>query len=383
MPVIDVVCVHSLSRVHAAEFDTLVGQDNPFIEHNFLNALEQSQSVGAVAGWVPSHVFARRNNLLVGAIPAYVKDNSFGEYIFDWAWAQAAHRARIPYYPKVVCAVPFTPASGPRILLHPDDPDKDSVTESLINGLFSLAESSRASSIHVLFCTEAERNTLVSRYGFLPRITFQYHWYADHYLSFEDYLSRLRAPARKMIRRERRQVQDAGVEVDVVPGRDLADNQWDLLYRYYRSTAREYGANPYLTREFFSVIRESQNQRALGIFARQNAKTIAGSLYFEKGRHLYGRYWGCSEDIPALHFELCYYRPIEYAITRGHTLFEAGAQGEHKIKRGLMPRATYSAHWFRDQRFAASVSGYLDREAQVVAEQMMALSACGPFHRNS
>lgn len=381
MSTIEVRCVSSLSTIQPAEFDSLVGDDNPFLEHAFLNALEESKSVGVPAGWIPAHIVAYRDKLLVGAIPAYIKDNSFGEYIFDWAWAQAAHRMRLPYYPKIVCAVPFTPATGARILLRPGDGDKSDVVDALVKGLFSLADSLGIPSIHVLFCTEAERSMLSARYGFLARSTFQYHWQANHDRSFEDFLSRLRAPARKMIRRERRQVQDAGVGTEVMLGGEMTHADWDLLYRYYRSTVREYGGTPYLTREFFTAMHESPKQRAVAMFARKKATNVAGALYFEKGRHLYGRYWGCGENIPSLHFELCYYRPIEYSISRGHVLFEAGAQGEHKIKRGLLPRPTYSAHWFRDQSFSALIAAYLDRESAIVLEQMAHLSTLGPFPR--
>jgi uncharacterized protein len=372
--------VSQIESIAATDWDALAGPDDPFVEHAFLLALEQSGSVGDGTGWLPLHVLARSDGRLVGALPLYVKLHSYGEYIFDWRWAAASERAGLRYYPKLVGMVPFTPATGRRVLFAPDV-DPGEVTRALVQGALSAREETKASSLHLLFLDAQERERLASIAELLPRETVQFHWHNDGYTSFDDYLERFRAPLRKQVRRERRQVSESGVEVRVLAGPELDRHEWQALYEFYVGTCERRGSGPYLTAAFFEQLQRTQSERVVAVLAYRAGKPIAGTLNFEKGEHLYGRYWGCSEELPALHFECCYYRLIERAITRGLRRFEAGAQGTHKLRRGLMPVAIHSLHAMAQPALRDALLSYLPREIDATRSEIAQLSLHGPFKR--
>jgi hypothetical protein len=373
--------ISGVEAVSALEWDQLTGDDDPFVEHAFLHALEASRSVGRGTGWQPTHVIARDEQGLLGALPLYVKQHSYGEYIFDFGWARAAERAGIAYYPKLVAMVPFTPATGQRIL-HRKGADLGAVTGALADGLAEAEQRYRASSTHVLFAAEHERDALVEQAGMLPRLSLQFHWHNAGYASFEQYLERFRSALRKQVRKERREVQSHGLEIKVLEGVELSALDRKALEGFYFDTCHKRGSGPYLTSAFFERLGTTLASRVVAVLAYKNGEPIAGTLNFQKGAHLYGRYWGCSEELSSLHFECCYYQLIERAIAQGLKRFEAGAQGTHKLRRGLLPAKIYSAHSLQDPRLSAAVEDFLQQEAIEVGRELAALTEHGPFHRD-
>jgi predicted N-acyltransferase len=374
--------VGGVTGVPAAAWDALVPPDDPFLEHAFLSALERSGSVGRGTGWLPRFVLAHQGEALVGALPLYLKDHSYGEFIFDWGWANAAHRAGLNYYPKLVAAVPFTPATGRRLLVHPGA-DPEAVQQALLAGVAQAAERTEASSVHVLFCTAEEQRWLAER-GYAPRLSMQFHWTnrpGAPYTDFEDFLGAFRSRNRKQVHKERRVAAAHGLRFATRTGDDLTDEDWRALERFYRNTVDRHGNAAYLTPAFFAELRATLRHRVVATLAYAADRPVAGTLNFERGRHLYGRYWGCDEDREMLHFELCYYALIDRAIARGHTRFEAGAQGEHKLKRGLEPAFTYSAHWVRHPGLAAAVEDFVRREARAMEEERAAYADLSPYAR--
>lgn len=372
--------VGGLEAIDARAWDRLVGDDDPFVEHAFLSTLERSGAVGEGTGWVPLHVVAYEDDVLIGALPLYLKDHSYGEYIFDWGWADASERMGMSYYPKLVSMVPVTPATGRRILLAPDV-DADRVVAALLAGAREVAELTKASSIHLLFVTEEERDRVVRIADFIPRLSMQFHWHSEGWTSFDDYLGAMRSSVRKQLRRERREAAGHGLDVRVVPGAELSAEDWRAMCRFYRDTCAKKGSFPYLPERFFELGAETLRDRALAVVAYSDGAPVAATLNFEKGANLYGRYWGCRDDYPMLHFELCYYRLIERAIERGARRFEAGAQGSHKLKRGLMPSEVHSVHWIRQSVLADAVGDFCRREAFAVRRRIEELSEMGPFKR--
>jgi len=373
--------VNSVTEVPAAAWDALIGDDDPFLEHAFLAALERSKSVGRRAGWQPRFVLAHEGPVLVGAVPLYLKHNSYGEFIFDWAWANGALRAGLPYYPKLVAAVPFTPVTGSRLLVQ-REAAPGPVRAALIEGMRAVAEEEGASSIHVLFCTEDETAAL-RQAGYKPRLTMQFHWVnrTPPYRDFEDFLGAFRSRNRKQVRKERAVAAGHGLRLATLEGPALGPREWQALERLYDVNADKHGSPTYLTPQFFAILREELAHRVVATLAYRDDVPVAGTLNFERGRHVYGRYWGCVEEHPMLHFELCYYRLIERAIERGHLRFEAGAQGEHKLKRGLDPSFTHSAHWIRDRDFARAVDRFVDNESLMVREEVSQYQALSPYRR--
>jgi predicted N-acyltransferase len=369
-----------LGGVDAESWDALVGSDDPFVEHGFLRALETSGSVGEGTGWLPVHVTVWDGDRLVGALPLYEKDHSYGEYIFDWAWADAAMQIGIPYYPKLVSMVPVTPATGRRLLVA-DDAPREQVVAALLEGVFEAMEAARASSAHLLFLNDREISEVVAAGRFHGRLTQQFHWHNDGYATFDDFLARFRSSSRKQVRRERRRVAEAGLDVRVLTGPELDDAGWRVLPRFYRDTCHRKGSYPYLSPTFFEHVRERIARRLVVAMAFRDGVPVAASINFEKGAHLYGRYWGCTEDWDMLHFELCYYRLIERAIERGMQRFEAGAQGRHKLRRGLLPSPVHSAHLMRHGLLDHAIGEYLPREAASVRRQIAELAERGPFRR--
>lgn len=369
----------SVDGIAPAAWDALTGDRDPFVEHAFLAALEESGSVGADAGWQPVHVTVWAGERLVGALPLYAKDDSWGEFIFDFAWARASQQLGVPYYPKLVSMAPFTPATGRRFLIA-DGVDAELVMHALVAGARAAADELEASSLHLLFLTRDERAAALER-GLRPRLSLQFHWDDEGYASFDDYLARFRASKRKQVRRERREVVERGLDVRLVPGPELRDDEWRAITRFYRENCVRHGSYPYLRPTFFERIRETHAHRLLVGLASREGTPVAASINFQKGPHLYGRYWGCAEDHDFLHFELCYYRLIEHAIASGITHFEAGAQGFHKLKRGMLPTPIHSAHWIRDPRLARAVDDFLPSEAAQVGHEIELLRARAPFHR--
>jgi predicted N-acyltransferase len=382
--IIELTILSSIAGVPAHEWDALAGDDDPFLEHAFLLALETSESVGDSAGCVPRLVLARQDGRLRGAVPLYLKTNSYGEFIFDWAWADAARRARIRYYPKLVAAIPFTPATGHRLLIAPDAggaADTVAVRRALLRGVEEVATGEGASSVHFLFCTEEEKQEL-ARGAYVPRLSMQFHWENRRdrpFESFDDYLSIFRSRNRKQVRKERAGAAAHGLTFRTAIGTELEDADWAALYRFYSANVARHHGIEYLQPAFFEIVRATLPHRLVATLAYRGSTAVAGTVNFEKGRHLYGRYWGCLEEFEMLHFELCYYRLIERAIERGYTRFEAGAQGEHKLKRGLLPAYTHSAHWIRHPQLGAAIADFLAAEATSVAEHAAMYASHSPF----
>ncbi len=358
-----------------SEFDPY----NPFISHDFLTSLEDSGAVSARTGWAPQHVVVEDDTGVLAAMPCYLKNHSQGEYVFDHGWAEAYAHAGGDYYPKLQVAVPFTPVTGPRLLVRPG-PRAEAARAALVAGALQLLRRRGASSLHVTFPTETECNYLAGL-GFLARTDRQFHWLNEGYASFGDFLSRLSSRKRKAIARERREAQE-GVEIVRLGGADLTEAVWDAFFAFYMDTgARKWGW-PYLNRPFFSLVGEKMRDRIVLMLARRGGRYIAGALNFLGNRTIYGRYWGATEQRPFLHFELCYYQAIDYAIERGLARVEAGAQGPHKLARGYQPVATHSAHYIADPALARAIADYLVREHADVSAETRELAALAPFRKD-
>jgi predicted N-acyltransferase len=352
---------------------------NPFVSHAFLSALERSRSVGGRSGWTPAHVLVEQDGRLAACAPAYVKTNSMGEYVFDHSWAQAYESAGGTYYPKIQVAAPFTPAAGRRLLVAPNAPA--GAKTALIAALRGLREAVEASSVHVTFANAEDAEALGAA-GFARRTGEQFHFFNEGYADFEAFLAALSSRKRKTIRRERRDALGDDVTIDVLTGSDIKTSHWDSFFAFYMDTGSRKWGRPYLTRAFFKEIGETMADLVLLVMARREGRHIAGAINFLGKDAIYGRNWGAIEERPFLHFEVCYYQAIEYAIRHGFARVEAGAQGEHKLARGYRPVPTHSAHDFADARFARAVRDYLVREREMVDEQMADYEAGLPFRKN-
>ena len=371
--------VSRIAEIPAAEWDACAGPDNPFTGHAFLDALEQSGSATAAEGWLPQHLAIEDGaGRLVGAAPLYLKSHSYGEYVFDWGWASAYERAGGRYYPKLQCAVPFTPVTGPRLLLRPGAPA--SVRDALIAAMVELTRRHKASSVHVTFPTREEWDRLAEA-GFLQRTGQQFHWENRGYRDFDDFLDALSSRKRKTIRKERRDALGGGVEIRMLTGKAIETRHWDAFFRCYIATGNRKWGSPYLTRRFFDLIGERMAERILLVMAEHNGRFVAGALNFIGKDTLYGRNWGAVAEFPFLHFEACYYRAIDFAIEHGLQRVEAGAQGPHKIQRGYLPTPTYSAHWIRDPGLRSAVADFLARERVAVECEMAGLGELSPFRQ--
>jgi predicted N-acyltransferase len=375
-PDVVVGVAESLSEIAAEDWNALVGRDDPFLEHAFLSALERSGCVGGETGWQPNYVTVTENGRLVAACPAYEKWDSYGEYIFDWPWADAYHRAGISYYPKIVVACPFTPVNGPRILVHPEH-DAGRLVALVAERLLRLSEARGASSVHVLFVPDRQCSQLESA-GYLRRITHQFHWENRGYRSFDGFLADLRSSKRKQILKERRRVAESGLKIEIVEGDDVRPEHLDAMWRFYRDTTGRKWGEAYLNREFFEEIGGSFRERLVLVTAREEGRLVAATLNATKNRSLFGRYWGSSGHYPGLHFECCYYRLIDFAIERGIDLFEAGAQGEHKFLRGFVARPVYSAHWMAAEGGRNAIAGYLAQERPQTLDTIDRYNAVSP-----
>jgi len=382
-PSYSVAVLPALSRVGAADWDACAGPDNPFVGHAFLSALEDSGSVGPGTGWRPHHLLIRDGQGRALAVaPLYLKSHSYGEYVFDWSWANAWHQAGGQYYPKLQGAVPFTPVTGPRLLIRPDAPDPDALRRALLVAMVELADRAGLSSVHITFPTEHEAD-LGQDMGFLRRQGQQYHWENPGYRDFHDFLDTLASRKRKAIRKERDKANTQGVTLRVLTGGDLRMRHWDAFFRFYRATADRKWGQPYLTRGFFHLLGERLAERVVLVLGTEDAtgRDVCGALNLWGGDALYGRNWGCIDDYRFLHFEACYYRAMDFAIERGLRWVEAGAQGEHKVQRGYLPRATHSLHWINDPGFREAVARFVAHERRMVDQDMAALAAFGPYRR--
>lgn len=354
---------------------------NPFISHDFLSALEESKSVGGRSGWLVQHLLLTdRNGTLQAAAPCYIKSHSRGEYVFDRGWAEAYERAGGSYYPKLQVAVPFTPATGRRLLVRPG-PQAPALRQALTRGLLELCRHDDASGVHVTFAIEPEFRAL-GEFGFLQRNDQQFHWQNADYGTFDDFLAALSSRKRKTLRRERQDALANGISVHWLTGSDLTEDVWDAFFTFYMETGSRKWGRPYLTREFYSLAGEKMADRILLVMAKRAGRWIAGAINFIGSHTLFGRHWGAIEHHPFLHFELCYYQAIDYAIAHKLPFVEAGAQGEHKISRGYMPRTTYSAHYIADPGLRRAIADYLVRERAYVAAVGAELAATAPYRKD-
>jgi predicted N-acyltransferase len=369
----------NIETVDAEQWNRLAGDQNPFLRHEFLLALEQTGCVGDGTAWQPRHLLLIEKGTLVGAVPLYLKYDSYGEYVFDWAWANAYQQNGLSYYPKLVAAVPFTPVTGSRMLANPGE-HQDTIRRQLIEAALALANSLNVSSLHWLFTPSSETGLLV-QHQHLKRTGYQFHWANAGYSSFDDFLETFSSSKRKKVKRERRHVRDAGIEMEIVEGRAIDDSLWRKFYAFYRSTIECRGAIPYLNLDFFREIGRSMADNIVLVLARQEDRYVAGALNLKGRDTLFGRYWGSLEEYNSLHFETCYYRAIDYCIENGLQRFEAGAQGEHKLSRGFLPSSTYSAHWLRHPEFYRAISEFLEREQHGVEDYVDLLERHSPYKK--
>ena len=377
----------SPAEVPADEWNALLARDaqpTPFLRHEFLDALHVARCAVDDTGWSPHFVTLtdERTGRLAAAAPVYAKQHSYGEYVFDWAWADAYQRNNLPYYPKLLCAVPFTPVQGTRLLAADDD-----ARRHLAATLLAFAEQSNVSSLHVLFPTGDEARLLESM-GMMLREGVQFHWLNDGYRHFDDFLGTLEQKKRKNIRAERRKVHDAGVTFRRLTGDQITDADWRFFSRCYQQTYREHYSSPYLNLDFFRTIGATMPENLLLVIAEADGKPIASALaVYRRGEHgggtLYGRYWGAIEHVPCLHFETAYYQLLEFCIEAGLDTFEGGAQGEHKLARGFLPTVTHSAHWLAHPAFSDAVARFLERETEHIHAYVDELREHDPFRRNS
>jgi predicted N-acyltransferase len=355
---------------------------NPFVSHAFLQALESSGCIGGRTGWLPQHlVLETAKGDIRGVVPCYLKAHSQGEYVFDHAWADAYERAGGRYYPKLLVAVPFTPATGPRLLVRPG-PDAEAARAGLADGLIALCRQRQCSGVHATFLQRADRDTLAS-HGYLIRTDQQFHWENPGYGSFEDFLTALSSRKRKFIRRERREALAPGISIDWLTGSDLTEAVWDAFFAFYMDTGSRKWGRPYLNRSFFSLIGETMRERILLVMAKRNGRYIAGAINFIGADTLFGRHWGAIEHHPFLHFEVCYYQAMDFAIARKLPRVEAGAQGEHKLARGYAPVTTCSAHYIADPGLRRAIADYLARERAYVDAAGRELAAATPFRKTA
>ncbi len=370
--------VNRIRDVPAADWNRVSGTGNPFLRHEFLSALESHDCAGEQYGWLPHHIVVYDDDSsLAGAVPLYLKDNSYGEFVFDWAWADAYHRAGIAYYPKLVSAIPFTPVTGRRLLIRPDV-DRDTVSKLLIEASLSLLEQSGSSSLHWLF-TDKHDTGVLAEYGFMRRTSCHFHWHNHHYTSFDDFLASLSSRKRKKIRRERRYVQEAGIEMNIVHGNTATAEQWQTMHDFYRSTFEKKSGVATLSLEFFMELGSTMGEQLVLVFAHHNKQAVAGAVMLRGNHALYGRHWGCKQEFHSLHFETCYYQGIEYCINNKLDLFDPGAQGEHKISRGFLPTLTWSTHWIRDAKFKAAIEHFLAGEHEMVVNYHDDLHQYSPY----
>ncbi len=370
----------AIAELPGDDWNRLVGDDSPFLRHEFLVAMEQHGCVGEALGWVPRHLALRdTSGRLVAAAPCYLKFNSYGEFVFDWSWADAYRRHGLSYYPKLVVASPYTPATGPRLLTG-DSPDRATYARALIQGAIQVAEGARVSSLHWLF-TAADEQALLEQAGLLRRVGCQFHWHNQGYASFDELLGRFTSEKRKKVKRERRRVTDAGVRIRRVRGDQVSEAEWVSFHRLYCDTFDKRGGIPTLSLPFFQSIGERMGESLLLVLAEYGEEIVAAAFNLIGARSLYGRHWGCFRDFHSLHFEACYYQGLDYCIEHGLARFEPGAQGEHKISRGFLPVPTWSAHWIADRGFRDAITRFLALEAEGMDDYLTEMRTHSPYRQ--
>jgi len=368
----------AIADVEAGQWNALPGTGNPFLRHEFLAALERNGCVGEQHGWIPRHLVAiGKRGQLLGAVPLYLKDNSYGEFVFDWAWADAYQRNGLRYYPKAVVAVPYTPATGPRLLIA-DGADRQLLATQLIQLAQEWSNSERLSSLHCLFTDPCDTQTL-EQAGLMLRLGCQFHWRNQGYRDFDDYLDSFSSRKRKKVRRERRYVSEQDIELRVVHGHQASDEQLQVMSDFYRTTFEKKWGYPTLNLGFFRDLATNMGHQLVFFIAYKGQSIVAGAICLCSDDTLYGRHWGCYQDYHSLHFEACYYQGIDYCISHGLKTFEPGAQGEHKISRGFLPTATWSAHWIAHQGFREIIGRFLQQETGAMRDYMEELSEQSPF----
>jgi len=379
--------VERLAEVERDAWDACVGADNPFVSYDFLSSLEDSGCITPATGWAARHIVIKDaggpgGERVLACAPAYLKGHSMGEYVFDHGWADAYGRAGGRYYPKLLCAVPFTPATGPRLLVRPDLPDglRTQLKRQLAGALAGLVQGAELSSAHVNFLDDDDAQVLHEA-GFVARLGLQYHWKNNNYQDFDDFLGELSSRKRKAVRKERRAAVETGLSIEHVTGDAITAAHWDAMFAFYQDTSQRKWGQAYLNRAFFDLVGERMAGRILLIFAKRDDRIIAGALNFIGGDALYGRYWGCLEDVPYLHFELCYHQAIEAAISMGLRRVEAGAQGEHKIARGYLPTLTRSAHFIREPGMRDAVADFCAREGRAMRQEHAILMEESPYRQ--
>ncbi len=375
--------VRAIEDVAKETWRALEPPDFPFLDFEFLRALERSRSIGRRSGWSPAYLVCKNGEDVLGALCLYLKTDSYGEYIFDWEWARAYQQYGLSYYPKLVAAVPFTPATGPKLLVRPDvdDATRARVKGALLDAARELGDEHGVSSSHALFVPEGEIDAFAGR-GFMVRHSLQFHWHNAGYGDFGDYLGALTGKRRRQILRERRQLGSEGLQIEHLTGEDILPGHAASMHRFYLATLDGKWGVPYLNRAFFDEVFRTMRDRILLVLARDGAESpVAGALFFFKDRSLFGRYWGTLQERRNLHFELCYYQAIDFAIERGFRLFEAGAQGEHKLARGFLPSLTYSAHDIRHRAFRRAIGEYVESEKESLALVMKEYATHDPYRR--
>ncbi len=374
--------ITDFSKIDERDWDQLDHEDNPFLSYAFLNALEASASITADSGWQPHHLGLYQGEHLVAFAPTYIKSHSHGEFVFDWAWAAAYQRHGLPYYPKLLTAIPYSPVTGPRLLVKSGHPDAGLLRRALVDLAIDECKTREFSSWHCNFCNDTDSAALDTE-SLLARRDWQYHWFNQDYHSFDDFLGQLRSRKRKNIRRERRQVSESGIRFEWKGGAELSPQDHEFVFFCYQNTFMAYGNHAALQAGFFRDIAKNMPDHVHVLLAIRDEQPIAMSFFLSGGGRLYGRYWGCMEEVPGLHFETAYYQGIEFCIEHGIRVFESGAQGEHKISRGFVPSKTRSFHLVRNQAFRDAIAEFLSRENDGLDEYRAQLAAHDPFRRDS
>ncbi|MCP4596805.1 GNAT family N-acetyltransferase [Neptuniibacter sp.] len=369
---------HEIKEIGKEAWNQLCKTDYPFARYEFLYALETSGSVQPKTGWQPLHLLLQDNGINIGVMPLYLKNHSYGEYVFDWAWADAYNRYGLEYYPKLVTAIPFSPVTGPRLLTQQDPKP---LLEMISHSLPQIAEQVQANSWHLLFPTDEERNA-VQHPHLMHRKGCQYQWFNKNYADFDDFLATFTSRKRKNVRKERQKVIDHGITHVQLDGEDISPEQLDQFYDFYRMTYLKRGREAYLTKEFFFLLKELMPENLLLVLAYNGDQPVAGALSLKDSTTLYGRYWGCFDEYDSLHFETCYYQGIDYCIANKLRRFDSGAQGEHKIQRGFEPVETWSAHWVKEVGFNQAIQQFVDEESEAIDQQIEHLKQYLPFRNN-
>lgn len=370
-------CIRQIAEIDSTEWNALAGTDYPFLRHEFLSALETSGAVSAQTGWQAQHLLVMDNQALIAVMPLYLKFHSWGEYVFDQAWAQAYQSHGLAYYPKYLTSIPFTPCVGPRLIIKADQPFAP-IVAILLKFIQSQADLQGVSSWHCLFAEPGLIKSLAAE-KLIIRETVQFQWFNRGYSSLDDFLATLTASKRKMIKRERRKVREQGIYLQRLLGKQIQTTDWQLFYRFYALTYLKRQSQPYLNLAFFLTLASTMPEQLQLIFAIKDSQPVAAALFFEGTDSLFGRYWGCDDEYDALHFEACYYQGIDYCITQGLKRFDSGAQGEHKIARGFEPISTYSAHWIKAPEFALAIHDFVRRETNHINQYRLAAAAYLPF----